>query len=125
MSNITSRRLLFGMTALTAFVAAGLVANAQQGGGLFPKTRAKVAAMEVLDRVYSRLHWEKSLAGSNLEVVEATGGVTVLRGTSPTIKAKTKALELARNTTGVTEVLDEIVVAPPVDPTAPAPVVRP
>ncbi len=117
-------RLVLGLATLTAVLAGGLAAQAQQGG-LFPRTRARVAAMEVLDRVYSRLHWEKGLAGSTLEVQEATGGVTVLRGTVPDSRAKAKAVDLARNTTGVTEVVDEISVLPPADPTAPAPVVRP
>lgn len=122
-ANRTRLALALGLGLAT--LTGGLAAQAQQQGGLFPRTRARVAAMEVLDRVYSRLHWEKGLAGSNLEVQEATGGVTVLRGTVPDSRARAKALDLARNTAGVTEVVDEISVTPPADPTAPAPVVRP
>jgi len=122
---VTRPRPAVTAAALSLALAAGLAAHAQQGGGLFPRTRAKVAAMEVLDRVYSRLHWEKGLAGSTLEVQEQTGGITVLRGVVPDARARSKALDLVRTTTGVTEVVDELSVSPPSDPRTPAPVVSP
>jgi hyperosmotically inducible protein len=119
---LTSRPRLAIGTAVLA-VAAGLTANAQQGG-LFARTRARVSAMQILDRVYSRLHWEKALAGSVVEVVEDSAGVTVLRGTVTSAKARARAVELARNTVGVTQVVDELSVTA-ADPEAPAPVVKP
>lgn len=112
--------------ATLAVVLTGAFAAQAQQGGLFSKTRSRVSTMDVLDRVYSRLHWEKGLAASSLEVEVQPGGVVLLRGVAPDARAKTKAVELTRNTTGVIQVVDEVsVTTTPADPTAPAPVVRP
>lgn len=118
-------RLVLAPAALAVVLAGGLAAQAQQGG-LFSRTRNRVSTMEVLDRVYSRLHWEKALTTSSLEVEVQPGGVVLLRGVAPDARAKAKAVELTRNTTGVIQVVDEVSLTDAAaDPTSPAPVVRP
>ncbi len=118
-------RLVLAPAVLAVVLAAGLAAQAQQGG-MFSRTRNRVSTMEVLDRVYSRLHWEKALTTSSLEVEVQPGGVVLLRGVAPDARAKAKAVELTRNTTGVIQVVDEVSLTDAAaDPTSPAPVVRP
>ncbi len=87
------------------------------------RVRTRVSTMEVLDRVTSRLHWEKRLATAVIDVEVQPGGITVLRGTVPDARAKLKAVDLARDTVGVTQVVSELSVTTP-EPTAPAPVVE-
>jgi hypothetical protein len=132
--------------ALLAAAAGGLTVRAQQGGiaervgeaidetgrairrgveGAYARTQSRVNAMQVLDRVYCRLHWEKTLTPAALEMEVRPGGVTVLRGVVPDARAKAKAVELARDTTGVVQVVDELSVASAAGPipavTPPAP----
>src|SRR4051812_16000554 len=116
----TRTRVAVAAALLTA-VAGGFSARAQQGGvaervgealdgtgrairrgveGAYARTQSRVNTMQVLDRVYSRLHWEKVLTTSTLEVEVQPGGVTVLRGLVADVRAKAKAVELARDTVG-------------------------
>lgn len=144
--SVTRTRIALAFAVLTAASAGGLTVRAQQGRiaervgeaidetgrairrgveGAYARTQTRVNTMQVLDRVYSRLHWEKTLTSAALEMEVRPGGVTVLRGVVPDAKAKAKAVELARDTTGVVQVVDELSVAPAASPTAPAPVVTP
>jgi osmotically-inducible protein OsmY len=89
----------------------------------FAKTRTSVHDMGVLSRVYSRLHWDKALTTSLLEVDVQAGGITTLRGSVPDAAAKAKAVTLAMDTVGVTRVIDRLAVLPaprtiPAKPTA-------
>lgn len=147
MTSQTRARVFFTTAALTAALAGGFAARAQQQSGIagrvggaldkggraikngvqgaFARTQTTVNTMQVLDRVYSRLHWEKALTTSVLEVEVQPGGVTLLRGAVPDAAAKTKAVDLARNTVGVIQVVDQLSVAPVTDVSTPAPVVEP
>jgi len=146
MTSQTRVRIVFTAAAFATVMAGGLAARAQQGGiaervggaldntgraikngvqGAFARTQTTVNTMQVLDRVYSRLHWEKALTTSALEVEVQPGGVTLLRGVVPDARAKVKAVDLARNTVGVIQVVDQLSVSPTVDGTVPAPVVDP
>ena len=78
----------------------------------FPRARMAVHEQQVLSRVYSRLHWDKALVGSALEVEVFADGTTVLRGAVPDEATRKRASGLARDTVGVTRVVDELVVAP-------------
>ena len=49
--------------------------------------------MDVASRVYGRLHWDKTLTTSTLDL-DVKGGVATLRGAVPDAKAK-EAVELA------------------------------
>ena len=102
--------------------------------GAFAKTRANVANQDIAARVYSRIHWDKFLVGSSIELEVLEGGITHLRGAVPEAAAKKRAVVLARDTIGVTQVVDELVVAPatpaptatgdlPATTTTPAPVI--
>jgi hyperosmotically inducible periplasmic protein len=75
----------------------------------FTKTRESVQGMGVLSRVYSRLHWDKSLHSSTL-FVKAEAGAVTLRGSVPDETAKAKAVDLAKDTVGVTHVIDQLTV---------------
>ena len=80
--------------------------------GAFAKTRATVADQDIASRVYSRIHWDKFLIGSTIELEVMDGGITHLKGAVPEAAAKKRAVVLARDTIGVTQVVDELVVAP-------------
>jgi osmotically-inducible protein OsmY len=75
----------------------------------FHKTRESVHSMGVAARVYGRLHWDKSLHSSTLNI-KVEEGVVTLTGSVPTAEAKTKAVNLAADTVGVTKVVDELTV---------------
>jgi hyperosmotically inducible protein len=75
----------------------------------FTKTRESVQGMGVLSRVYGRLHWEKSLNSSSL-FVRAEGGAVTLRGAVADEVARAKAVDLAKDTVGVTQVIDQLTV---------------
>jgi hyperosmotically inducible protein len=77
----------------------------------FARTREAVHAMGVEARVYGRLHWDKALADCNIEL-DVRDGVATLRGTVPDAAAKTKAVELTRDTVGVTRVVDQLTISP-------------
>jgi osmotically-inducible protein OsmY len=66
--------------------------------------------MEVQHRVYARLHWDKSLSMSKFEVSMSDKGVATLTGSVADPKAKAKAVELAADTVGVAQVIDELTV---------------
>ncbi len=75
----------------------------------FQKTRESVKSMGVAARVYGRLHWDKALQSSDLNV-KVADGVATLSGSVPTATAKAKAVTLASETVGVTRVVDELTV---------------
>ena len=78
----------------------------------FSRTRESVHSMGVAARVYGRLHWDKQLTSSTLDI-DVKEGVATLRGSVPTAKAKARALELTRETVGVIQVIDQLAVEPP------------
>jgi osmotically-inducible protein OsmY len=67
--------------------------------------------MGVQARVYGRLHWDKALNQSDLNV-KVEQGVATLSGGVPTADARARAVNLAAETVGVTKVVDELTVAP-------------
>jgi hyperosmotically inducible periplasmic protein len=78
----------------------------------FARSRAAVHDMGVVSRVYSRLHWDKALTSSTLEMEVQDGGVAILRGVVPDAAARARAVALTRDTVGVVEVIDELTVVP-------------
>jgi hypothetical protein len=78
----------------------------------FARTRDSVQGMGLVPRVYGRLHWDKSLHGSNLFVKAEAGRVTI-RGIVPDDAAKEKAIALVKDTVGVTHVVVQLTVAAP------------
>ncbi|GAC1450247.1 MAG: hypothetical protein NVSMB9_34550 [Isosphaeraceae bacterium] len=79
----------------------------------FARARTAVKAMNVQSRVYSRLHWDKSLNDADIVVDVTRDGLATLRGTVVDPIAKARAIELASDTVGVTRVLDELTLLSP------------
>ena len=74
--------------------------------------RKSVENMGVQGRVYSRLHWDKALEKATIDVEVRDEHVVVLKGSVPNQAARQKAVQLARDTVGVTQVVDRLAVAP-------------
>ncbi len=98
----------------------GFQTAGQAVSGGFQKTRTSVHNMEVVSRVYSRLHWDKALTTSAMEIEVQAGGIAILTGIVPDEAAKAKALALTSETVGVIQVVDQLTVG---GPNRPAPVV--
>jgi hyperosmotically inducible periplasmic protein len=75
----------------------------------FHKTRDSVHSMGVAARIYGRLHWDKALTTSTLNV-KVEQGVATISGSVPTAAAKTKAVTLTADTVGVDRVIDELTI---------------
>jgi len=92
----------------------------------YNKARTSIHNMGVSSRVYGRLHWDKALNGSKVDIDVKEDGVATLTGVVPDLKAKAKAVDLTRDTVGVTQVIDQLTITPPptVTPTVP-PVEKP
>jgi osmotically-inducible protein OsmY len=72
----------------------------------FEAMQTEVHKMPTYHRVYSRIHWDKSLCDAKIEVHMLRDGIVLLRGTVPTEDARKHAVELARECVGVTSVLN-------------------
>jgi osmotically-inducible protein OsmY len=93
--------------------------------GQYGKARSAVQNMNVSSRIYGRLHWEKALQGSKIEIEVQTDGVAVLTGIVSDTKARNKAVELTQDTVGVSQVVDNLtLVTPTTPPTPPSPTNR-
>ncbi len=79
----------------------------------FAAARTTVNNMGVEARIYGRLHWDKSLEDATIELEVRDDGVTTLSGSVRDAAAKAKAVELARDTVGVIQVVDRLSVSPP------------
>jgi osmotically-inducible protein OsmY len=73
----------------------------------YHRARESVHNLGEHGRVYARLHWDKHLQGAKIEIT-VKGSVATLTGTVADAKAKAKALELTRDTVGITEVVDHL-----------------
>jgi hyperosmotically inducible periplasmic protein len=103
----------------------GVQEAAQSVRESFDRMRTAVHNMGIEARVYSRLHWDKALNNANLELDVHNGGIATLRGTVPDAGARSKAVALARDTVGVTQVIDQLAVSAPAAPGRAEPVQRP
>jgi len=74
----------------------------------YNQAKDHIVAMGIESRVYSRLHWDKALTGSKIELSSPRAGAVALTGTVPDPKAQAKAILLANETVGVTEVIDHL-----------------
>ncbi|WP_435011289.1 BON domain-containing protein [Tundrisphaera lichenicola] len=78
----------------------------------FAKAKESVENMGVQARVYGRIHWDKALNDATIELTSTDDGVISMNGTVADAKAKQRAVELARETVGVTRVVDRLAVRP-------------
>jgi hyperosmotically inducible protein len=84
------------------------------------RARDSVQGMGVYSRVYSRIHWDKTLHAANI-ALRADGGVVTLRGIVVDEAAKAKATTIAGETVGVTRVINQLTVVHPSEDAEPAP----
>jgi len=89
--------------------------------GQYNKARSAVHNMSMASRIYGRLHWDKALNGSNIDIDVKGDGVATLTGVVADLVAKAKAVELTRDTVGVTQVVDQLTTTPPPTTTPAAP----
>src|SRR5215472_4735365 len=69
--------------------------------------------MGVQARVYARLRWDKAIHSSTIDIDVPKAGTVVLKGSVADAAAKKKAVELANDTVGVEQVIDQLAIAPP------------
>ena len=74
------------------------------------RAKGAVQKMGVESRVYGRIHWDKDLNGAEIDLEMKDTGVVVLKGTVADEASKTKAVSLAKETLGVTTVIDQLAV---------------
>jgi osmotically-inducible protein OsmY len=65
-------------------------------------------------RVSARLRWEKTLAGSHIQV-QANGGIVELKGTVHNLEQRRRAVEVAESTVG-TEKVSDLLEVPTAEP---------
>ena len=75
------------------------------------EVRRGVDKMGIEARVYGRLHWDKALEGAKLDIVVREGNSVVLTGSVASEAARAKAEQLARDTVGVGNVINQLAVA--------------
>ena len=76
----------------------------------YEQARAGVSKMGIEARVYARIHWDKTLADAKIDLSAPSEGVIAVTGVVADEKVKAKALELTRDTIGVTQVVDHLTV---------------
>ena len=76
----------------------------------FHQAKGAVVAMGIEARVYSRLHWDKGLTGSKIDLSAPREGVIVLTGGVADAATRARAIALTTDTVGVTEVVDHLTV---------------
>ncbi|HEX5270696.1 MAG TPA: BON domain-containing protein [Gemmataceae bacterium] len=99
-----------------AKVADRLQMRATGGAGHLPDNlqsiRGGITEYAVDGKVAARLRWDKELEDASIQVGALGGGVVKLTGTVPTFEARQRAVHLARGTTGVSNVVDELTTPP-------------
>lgn len=88
----------------------------------YEKARTSIHNMGVASRVYGRLHWDKALTDAKVDVDVRRDGVATLTGTVSDPVARAKAIELTRDTVGVSSVVDRLTIQ---TTTSPSPVGNP
>jgi hyperosmotically inducible protein len=78
----------------------------------FARAKTAVNNMGVESRVYGRIHWDKALNEASIDLTTTEDGVITLNGTVADAKARTRAVDLARETVGVTRVVDQLAIRP-------------
>jgi osmotically-inducible protein OsmY len=72
------------------------------------KLRSSVSPYGLADRVKTRLQWDRYLEGVEIVVESPSEGVVKVKGKVPDLAKKQRVLDLARSTTGVKTVIDEL-----------------
>jgi osmotically-inducible protein OsmY len=90
----------------------GLEQLSQEVQEAWTEVRARVDRLGVQGRVYGRLRWDKAFADEPIDVSVETKDIVTLTGRVQSEAARQQAIELARNTVGVREVIDRLRVEP-------------
>lgn len=77
--------------------------------------KRSVERMGVHGRVYSRLRWDKAIQGTAINIEVREKGVVELQGSVQSAAAKEKAVQLAQDTIGVNEVVDQLKIERPTE----------
>ena len=86
---------------------AGDAAKEQYG-----RAKQSVQNMSVEARIYGRIHWDKALNDALIDLTVTSDGAVTMTGSVADAKAKARAVELARETVGVTKVVDTLAIRP-------------
>ena len=76
------------------------------------KAKQSVDELGIQGRVYARLRWDKALADQKIDVQVQKKDIVVLTGMVPNKAALEKAMQLAQDTIGVREVVNQLQVQP-------------
>jgi len=79
----------------------------------YGKAKQSVHNMGIESRVYGRIHWDKALNDATIDLSTTADGVITLSGSVADAKAKARAVELTRETVGVTTVVDALTIRLP------------
>lgn len=90
----------------------GLEQLSQEVQEAWTEVRTRVDRLGVQGRVYGRLRWDKAFADEPIEVTVEARDIVTLTGRVGSESARQQALELAKNTIGVREVIDHLRVEP-------------
>ncbi len=82
----------------------------------FGKAKQSVHNMGIESRVYGRIHWDRLLTDSTIDLSTTADGIVTLSGAVIDARAKARALDLARETVGVTRVVDALIIRPATAP---------
>jgi hypothetical protein len=83
--------------------------------------RKSVDELSVRGRVYGRIRWDKALADQTIDIQAQEKDVVILSGVVPTEALRSRAVQLANETVGVRQVVDQMQVAPVGAETKPVP----
>jgi hypothetical protein len=72
------------------------------------RLRTNTSPIGLADRVKTRLQWDRYLDGVTVEVEGTPDGVVKVKGRVPDLAKKERILDLARATSGVKDVVDEL-----------------
>jgi osmotically-inducible protein OsmY len=79
-------------------------------GGPLQSIRGNLNDIALDAKVAARLRWDRDLEGAEVQVV-ARGSAVELRGSVADLRQRQRAVDLARSTVGVTEVIDRLIEA--------------
>ncbi|MFO0908750.1 MAG: BON domain-containing protein [Isosphaeraceae bacterium] len=74
------------------------------------RARDTINRFGIEQRVYARLHWDKSISAEPIELTSPETGTIVLTGTVSDAAARARAVALTTETLGVTQVVDRLTV---------------
>jgi osmotically-inducible protein OsmY len=84
-----------------------------QLAGSWQAVRGSMSHNSLDSRVATRLRWDRYLADSDIRVRLTGPGIVTVQGSVPDPSHRQRAIELARSTVGVEQVIDNLTIARP------------